>query len=95
MPRQDHTYHLLSTGERDFLFAVDVESLNYILMQVRRCRIVRIAETPERPDLRRLPAGPDRFRFAVNKRNKTLSMLTSKYIGRQPQVWIVDMKVKL
>ena len=95
MPRRHHTYHLLSTGEQDFLVAMNVESLNYILMQVRRCRIVRIAETLERPDLRRLPAGPDHFRFAVNKRNKTLSMLTSKYIGRQPQVWIVDMKVKL
>ena len=95
MPFWNHSYHLLSTGVQDFLFAMNFLTLNYILMQVRRCRIVRIAETPERPDLRRLPAGPDRFRFAVNKRNKTLSMLTSKYIGRQPQVWIVDMKVKL
>ena len=95
MPYWNHSYHLLSTGVQDFLLAMNDYSLNYILMQVRRCRIVRIAETPERLDLRRLPAGPDRFRFAVNKRNKTLSMLTSKYIGRQPQVWIVDMKVKL
>ena len=95
MPYRNQFFHQLSTNEKDFIVMVDVLTLHYSLVQAKRCRLEKIAHKPRTEDLNRLPNSEGSFTFAVDKRNKTLSMLTSKYIGRQPQVWIVDMKVKL
>jgi hypothetical protein len=95
LPYWDFSCKLLSTGSRTYLIVLNRSAMSYSLIQVCRQKMLKVAISPVQIDLRRLPIGVTGFSFAVNKRNKTLSMLTSKYIGRQPQVWIVDMKVKL
>ena len=89
-------YHLTTCKPSySILIEMNHKSLAYRLLQITSRRIVMIAGLSNRCKLLGIVDVIDQDNIVANKKQQSLSIMTCKYAGRQPQVWIVDMKVKL